>query len=114
MRGLALNALNRFQRGPTAHSLIYQLLKPIRPEYLLLIMGKAILPAAKRAVSHYLTSLVKVRSSLGGADLMAMGFAPGPVYRHILDRLTAARLDQEIMSREEEAALVEREFGPRS
>ena len=110
MRGLALNALNRFQRGPAPASLIYQLLKPLRPEYLLLIMGKASLPVGKRAVSQYLTSLAKVRPALSGADLMAMGLAPGPIYRQILDRLLAARLDQEVTSREEEAALVAREF----
>ncbi|MBI4799548.1 MAG: CBS domain-containing protein [Desulfarculus sp.] len=111
MRGLALVALNRFQRGPTPASVIYQMLKSVRPEYLLLIMGKASLPAAKKAVSQYLTSLVKVRPSLGGGDLLALGFAPGPIYRQILDRLLAARLDQEALTREDEAALVAREFG---
>lgn len=111
MRALALNALNRFQRGPAAASLIYQMLRPIRPEYLLLIMGKASMPAAKRAVSQYLTALVKVRPTLSGADLLALGFEPGPVFRQILDRLMAARLDQETHNREEELALVEREFG---
>jgi tRNA nucleotidyltransferase (CCA-adding enzyme) len=74
-------------------------------------MGKAIQPTAKKAVSQHLTSLVKVRPSLGGADLKAMGFAPGPLYRQILDRLMAARLDQEAQTREEELALVQREFG---
>jgi tRNA nucleotidyltransferase (CCA-adding enzyme) len=110
MRALSLSALHRLQRGPTPPSVIYSLLKPLKAEYQLLIMAKAGMPSAKRAVSHYLTTLHKVRPSLRGEELKAMGYEPGPLFRIILDRLQAARLDGEVTSRAQEVELVAAEF----
>lgn len=110
MRQQAVDALNRFQRGPTPASAIYALLMPLKPEYMLLIMAKAGLEQAKKAVSKYLTSLRQVRTELTGQDLKEMGLTPGPVFRTILDRLLAARLDGEVADREGEERLVRQEF----
>jgi tRNA nucleotidyltransferase (CCA-adding enzyme) len=110
MRALALAALHRLRFGPTPPSAIYSLLRPLKIEYQLYVMAKAGLPGAKRAVSHYLTILRKVRSSLDGEDLKSLGYAPGPLFQIILDRLKAARLDGEVASRERELALVAAEF----
>jgi tRNA nucleotidyltransferase (CCA-adding enzyme) len=52
-----------------------------------------------------------MRPELCGEDLKELGFEPGPRFKEILERLLAARLDGEVSDREEEMALVKREFG---
>ena len=65
----------------------------------------------RQVISHFITNLLMVRPELTGDDLKKLGFTPGPLYRKILNRLLAARLDQEVRDRQEETALVLREFG---
>ncbi len=110
MRALALAGLNRLQRGHTPPSVIYSLLRPLKAEYQLYIMAKAAMLSAKKAVSQHLTTLRKVRPSLSGEDIKAMGYQPGPLFKIILDRLQAARLDGEVSTREQEIGLVRKEF----
>lgn len=109
--GAALSALNQLQRSRHRPSQVYGLLSPLRPEYLLFVMAKATREWAKRAVSTYLTRDSRVRPVLGGDDLIAMGFEPGPAFRRILDRILAARLDGLVESKKDETRLVLREFG---
>ncbi|MCF8034649.1 MAG: CBS domain-containing protein [Desulfarculaceae bacterium] len=111
-RSRALQSLNLLQRKKPRASEIYFWLQPLEPEYQLFVMAKATRQWAKRAVSQYLTSLVRVRPDLGGGDLKDMGFSPGPLFKRILDRLQAARLDGEVLTREQELQLVKREFSP--
>jgi len=110
MRRQGLEALNQMQRNKPASSQIYRLLHPLKPSYQVFLMAKAKRDWAKRAISQYLTTLINVKPELCGDDLMEMGFAPGPVYKTILDRLQAARLDGEVKSRAEEASLAQAEF----
>jgi tRNA nucleotidyltransferase (CCA-adding enzyme) len=112
MRAQATTALNRLQRGSCPNSVIYSLLKPLKIEYQLLIMAKALTQGAKKAVSQYLTSLARVRTALTGDDLKTMGYPPGPLYKIILDRVMAARLDGDATTRGEELALLYAEFRP--
>lgn len=111
MGGSALAALNQLQRSRPGPSRVYDLLSHLGPEYQLFIMAKASRDWAKRAVSTYLTRLRLVRPRLGGEDLINLGFAPGPLFRRILDRLLAARLDGEVTSFDDEHKLVLKEFG---
>jgi len=111
MRKEAQNTLNQMQRARPAPSVVYSLLQGLKPEYQLYIMAKASRDWVKRSVSKYLTTLKQVRPELSGGDLMAMGFEPGPVFRKILERLLAARLDGEVKDRDGERALVWAEFG---
>ena len=110
MRRAALNALNQMQRARPAPSLAYSLLHGLKPEYQLFIMAKASRKWVKRSVNQYLTTLQKIRPELTGSDLKAMGFEPGPVFKQILDRLLAARLDGEVQDRKSEQSLVRAEF----
>ena len=110
MREDALKALNMLQRSQMMPSQVYNLLKPLRPAFQLFIMAKASVPHARQAISQYLTALAHVQPELNGADLKAMGFTPGPLFKKILDRLREARLDGELTSRQEEAQLVVEEF----
>lgn len=111
MRRQAKEALNRLQRNKPSPSLIYRLLNPLKPAYQILIMAKAKRDWTKRAVNQYMTSLIKVKPELGGKELQDMGLEPGPMYKEILDRLLAARLDGQVKSRDDELSLVKKEFG---
>lgn len=111
MRRRALKALNHMDRGPLKSSEVYRLLQDLRPAYLLFIMAKAKRDYTKKAVSLFLSAMSQVRPLLGGDDLRELGFLPGPLYGRILERLLEARLDGEVATRQDELALVEREFG---
>lgn len=110
MRRAALDSLNQLQRAQPSPSLVYSLLHGLKPEYQLFIMAKASREWVKRSVNQYLTTLKKVRPELTGSDLKAMGFEPGPMFRQILDRLLAARLDGEVEDKSSEKSLVRTEF----
>ena len=47
---------------------------------------------------------------LTGADLIAMGYAPGPRFKEILSAVEDAQLEGKLQSREEAAEWVKREF----
>ena len=57
-------------------------------------------------VQRYQTDWQHVHAELNGDDLTMLGIARGPIYRRILARLRAARLDGLVQSRAEEEALV--------
>ncbi|WP_246325469.1 CBS domain-containing protein [Dissulfurirhabdus thermomarina] len=79
-------------------------------EEVLLALVLARSERARRRISRFITDLQDVRPHLRGGDLLALGHRPGPVIGRILERLLAARLDGEVTTREEELALVRREF----
>lgn len=84
-------------------SRIYDLLRPLDVEQVLLMMAKARKESAKRNVSLYLTHLRNVKPALTGDDLKRMGVPPGPRFRRILDDLLNAKLDGVVRTAEEEA-----------
>lgn len=92
------------------NSLIYKLLQDLPLEILLFSMALCS-EKVRQLISHYITHLLLVQPELTGNDLKKLGFTPGPVYRKILDRLLEARLDNEVRDRQEETALVIKEFG---
>jgi tRNA nucleotidyltransferase (CCA-adding enzyme) len=52
----------------------------------------------------------KAEPSLTGDDLVEMGLEPGPVFQSVLNTLREARVMGSVSSREEEVALVEKQF----
>ncbi|PKN11653.1 MAG: polya polymerase [Deltaproteobacteria bacterium HGW-Deltaproteobacteria-4] len=64
----------------------------------------------RRWISQYLIHLRTVHPELSGDDLHKLGFAPGPIYREILDALRFARLDAEVESRSDEISFVKKRF----
>ncbi|KIX12111.1 CBS domain-containing protein [Dethiosulfatarculus sandiegensis] len=111
MRAQTLKVLNRLQRNQLSPSKVYDLLHKLKPAYQLYIMAKARQEWAKKAVSRYLGNMTKVKPLLTGDDLAGMGFDPGPLFKEILERVLAARLDGEVTTKEDELALVKSEFG---
>jgi len=65
-------------------------------------------------ISRYITTLQDVKIEIKGDDLLEMGIKPGPVYRKIFSEVLRAKLDGEVLSRDDElelAAKIERETG---
>ncbi len=90
---------------------LYKSLAPFDTETLLYLMAKTPNRTVKRMISKYFTKLKGSKSLLRGKDLKEMGFKPGPSYREILDALLAARLNNELNTREDEVAYVTKKFG---
>jgi tRNA nucleotidyltransferase (CCA-adding enzyme) len=61
----------------------------------------------RERLTAYATTWRHVRPSTDGHRLRALGLPPGPRYRALLDRLRAARLDGEIATDDDEAALLQ-------
>src|SRR3990172_9175080 len=101
------DVLYEFYRSPDlASSSVYDLLRPLEGETVLLMMAKAKQEAAKKYVSLYLTRLRNVKVTLSGDDLKNMSIPPGPRYKSILSRLLDAKLDGKVKNRDEEIAFV--------
>lgn len=63
-------------------------------------------PAVQEMIAKYASDWRQRRPTISGDDLKAMGLAPGPRYRRLLDRLRFAWIDGEVRSAQEEAALL--------
>jgi tRNA nucleotidyltransferase (CCA-adding enzyme) len=97
-------------RDPNRHQL-YHLLAPLGTPYLLYMMAKSKQEVARRSISLFFTHLKHLQPELKGRDLLAMGFAPGPHIKDMLEALHEARLNEEIKSKAEERELIRRQFG---
>ncbi|MGL6344914.1 MAG: poly(A) polymerase, partial [Waterburya sp.] len=76
-------------------SQIYQLLHVYKPLGLILFAARS-QKNIRRLVWQYLTKLSQVKPLLDGNNLKDMGFAPGPLYKQILDDVLAATLDGQL------------------
>src|SRR5574341_576436 len=87
-------------------SRVYDLLKPLDIETILLMMAKAKREIAKKYISLYLTHLRDQKITLTGDDLKALGIPPGPRYRKLLEEVLDAKLDGLVKNRGEELEFV--------
>ncbi len=58
-----------------------------------------------RAVTDYLQAWVRIKPQITGDDLLALGVAPGPIFREILAKIRDARLDGRVVTKHDELAL---------
>jgi tRNA nucleotidyltransferase (CCA-adding enzyme) len=107
--GAVLDQLYKFQEK--SNYALYKLLSQYDTEILLYMMARANNRTIKRLVSHYFTKLKGTRRLLKGKDLKAMGFPPGPLFKEVLEALLEARLNNEVATREDEAAFAVARFG---
>jgi len=80
-------------------SSIYRLLSPLSPEVLISAGARSRSETARKRIRRYLSRLIFVEIGIDGTDLKKLGLPPGPVYREILDRLHAQKLDGRLRSR---------------
>jgi len=110
-RRTAVQVAQRLSSHPfPARSEVYFLLNPLPTDFLLYIMGRTDAEGPKKAVSLYFTSLKKVHVSLGGKDLKRMGYAPGPIFKEILQTLLRAKLEGKLATRQDEINFVAKKF----
>jgi tRNA nucleotidyltransferase (CCA-adding enzyme) len=109
-----LNAIKRrVKRSPEVlNSLLFDWFTPLSLEMLLYLASRASNEQVKRFVSLYLTRLRGVVPLLGGDDLQSLGLTPGPEFGRIRKRLLQARLDGEVLSLDDEMALVKSMISP--
>ncbi len=87
---------------------LVRLLEPFSRAALCVLRVAEANPALRARLDRSLDTLFRVRPTLRGDALRAMGLPPGPVYREILGKLRDARLDGDISDDGEERALAER------
>jgi len=87
---------------------IYSLLHPLSTEIRLFMMAKTTQNATRRYISLYFTQLKDVKTLLGGADLIRLGIKPGPTIKKNLDNLLKARLDEQVVTRDDERDFISR------
>lgn len=85
---------------------IYSALDSLTTEVKLFMMAKTTQTATRRYISLYFTQLKDTKPILRGADLIQMGFKPGPSIRKRLEDLLKARLDEQVITRQDELQYV--------
>lgn len=89
---------------------LYTLLSPLSTESILFMMARADKDHLSQALVGYLTKLRYIKTELSGKDLIKMGYEPGPLYKKILDALHAARLNEELETKEDEKKYVRQHY----
>lgn len=96
--------LRRLYRRLLLPSEVYRLLSPLSLEMVLYLLARSRARSVKERIVLYLERLRTLRPIVGGADLVAWGFAPGPDIGHLLDSLRDAQLDGKIHDADEARA----------
>ncbi|GAM11723.1 CCA-adding enzyme [Geobacter sp. OR-1] len=113
MRRLGEKVLEAFsRRGPKSRPLqrneIYGLFNNLSVEMLLYLMARTRSEEAKKALSLYFTQLQGVHTRLTGDDILELGVPRGPKIGELLELLLSARLNEEVVSREDEIGFIKR------
>jgi tRNA nucleotidyltransferase (CCA-adding enzyme) len=88
---------------------IYAVLDPLSTETKLFMMAKTTQMTTRRYISLYFTQLKDVRPLLNGSDLIRMGIRPGPSIKKTLADLLKARLDERVVTPQDEVEYVSKE-----
>ena len=90
------------RRTALQRSDIHRLFSELSVEVLLYLMARTRDDEVKKSLSLYFTQLQNVRCLVTGDDLLKLGVPEGPLVGKLLELLLAARLNGEVMSREDE------------
>ena len=91
---------------PIANSVLCEKLSGVKTELLLFMMAATRLEYIQRAISSYCVTLRYIRPEITGKDLLAMGLAPGPIYKELLKSLRDEKVNGILKTREDEQAHV--------
>ena len=92
---------------------IYGVLDLLSTETKLFMMAKTTQMATRRYISLYFTQLKDTKPLLKGSDLIRMGIKPGPSIKKTLTDLLRARLDEQVVSPQDEMEYISKEHGMR-
>jgi tRNA nucleotidyltransferase (CCA-adding enzyme) len=90
---------------------IYDILDPLSTESKLFMMAKTTQVATRRYISLYFTQLKDTKPLLRGTDLIQMGIKSGPSIKVALNGLLKARLDEQVITRQDEMEYISRAQG---
>jgi tRNA nucleotidyltransferase (CCA-adding enzyme) len=90
---------------------IYAILDPLSTEEKLFMMAKTTQMETRRYISVYFTQLKDMKPLLRGADLIQMGIKPGPSIKTTLTNLLKARLDEQVITRQDEMEYISKTQG---
>lgn len=83
----------RYGMGNAKVSHLYELLKPVTPEFLLYIMAGNNNKELEKNISLFITQWSKEKPNINGNDLKKLGIPPGPIYSALLKEALYAKLD---------------------
>ncbi|MHB1255506.1 MAG: CBS domain-containing protein [Dethiobacteraceae bacterium] len=92
------------------NSELYHLFSGLPAEVLLILQAENSLSRIWESTSLYWEKLRHIKPDVGGRDLLAEGYLPGPVFQEVLLALKDARLDRQVLNREEELSLARKLF----
>ncbi|MCH5276216.1 MAG: CBS domain-containing protein [Desulfovibrionaceae bacterium] len=101
----ALPRVHAWQADNGLPSHLHEILTPLPLEGLLYLIARADSEELRKKLTLHVYQGRLEKPEVNGADLRALGLAPGPVYGRILKRVLAAKLDGEAPGREEQLAL---------
>jgi tRNA nucleotidyltransferase (CCA-adding enzyme) len=90
---------------------IYDVLDPLSNESKLFMMAKTTQVATRRYISLYFTQLKDTKPLLRGTDLIQMGIKSGPSIKEALNGLLKARLDEQVITRQDEMEYISKAQG---
>jgi len=90
---------------------IYEVLDPLSIESKLFMMAKTTQVTTRRYISLYFTQLKDTKPILRGTDLIEMGIKSGPFIKKALSGLLKARLDEQVITRQDEMEFISRAQG---
>jgi tRNA nucleotidyltransferase (CCA-adding enzyme) len=90
---------------------IYDVLDSLSTESKLFMMAKTTQVTTRRYISLYFTQLKDTRPLLRGTDLIQMGMKSGPSIKKALTGLLKARLDEQVVTRQDEMEYISRAQG---
>ncbi|WP_462324999.1 CBS domain-containing protein [Desulfoplanes sp.] len=101
-----IGALYHWEQTEQRSSDLFFILDPLALEGILYLMARSQKESMRRSISLFLTQLRTQSIDITGKDLLEMGLKPGPVYGRILKQVTAAKLDNGSLGREDQLELV--------
>lgn len=90
---------------------IYNILDPLSTESKLFMMAKTTQVETRRYISLYFTQLKDTKPLLRGRDLIQMGMKSGPSIKKALTGLLKARLDEQVITRQDEMEYISKAQG---
>jgi tRNA nucleotidyltransferase (CCA-adding enzyme) len=90
---------------------IYNILDPLSTESKLFMMAKTTQVETRRYISLYFTQLKDTKPLLRGRDLIQMGMKSGPLIKKALTGLLKARLDEQVITRQDEMEYISKAQG---
>ena len=90
---------------------IFEILDSLSTEVKLFMMAKTTQLGTRRQISLYFTQLKDTKPLLKGSDLILMGIQPGPSIKKTLSDLLKARLDEQVVTRQDEMEFISKAHG---